>query len=110
MTAVAPTRAPSRRRMSCAEPPLVKVDAILQKRAMAFRNRAIRAITGNRTGQFAQLIERVGAIKTNAELTFPKQKTNRAFGRGEVSTMQQRRVLRAQRTRFLASTQRYATV
>jgi len=97
--------------MSCAEPPLVKVDAMLQKRAMAFRNRAIRAITGNRTGQFAQLIRRrVGAIKTNAELTkVPKQKTNRAFG-GVVCTMKQRRVLRAQRTRFLASTQKYATV
>jgi hypothetical protein len=97
--------------MSCAEPPLVKVDAMLQKRVMAFRNRAIRAITGNRTGQFAQLIRRrVGAIKTNAELTFPKQKTNRAFICREVCTMQQRRVLRAQRTRFLASTQKYATV
>jgi hypothetical protein len=100
--------------MSCAEPPLVKVDAMLQKRAMAFRNRAIRAITGNRTGQFAQLIRRrVGAIKTNAELTklgLPKQKTNRAFGCRKVCTMQQRRVIRAQRTRFLASTQKYATV
>jgi hypothetical protein len=67
--------------MSCAEPPL-KVDAMSQKRAMALRNRAIRAITGNRTGQFAQSIRaRVDAIKMNAELGTHKEKTNRAISK-----------------------------